>query len=146
MQNNTLNFFIDVISLIIKDYKIKNPSQFCHLIGVNPTNIGAWRRGGTPSIDIINKILSKFPDLSTDWLITGEGEMYRKKIRSFDDTNDFITYLKEELRRERALNDQLRYENGRNKQLIEDLKNRLTILPSGEDSIKIKQKYTRSVE
>jgi hypothetical protein len=136
MQNNTLNFFIDVISLIITDYKIKNPSQFCHLIGVNPTNIGAWRRGGTPSIEIINKILSKFPDLSTDWLITGKGEMYRKKIRSFDDASDFITFLKEELRKERAINDQLRHENGRDKQRIEDLENRLFLLSSKANYIR----------
>lgn len=33
----------------------------------------------TLSVETLSKILSVFPDLSMDWVMTGEGEMYRSK-------------------------------------------------------------------
>lgn len=46
------------------------------------THIGSGRN--KPGLEMIQKILSKFPDISPDWLVLGAGSMYREKIKKVD--------------------------------------------------------------
>lgn len=51
-------------------------TEFCRKLGVAPTYIGVIRKS-IPA-EKINRIASLYPNLSRDWLLYGEGEMYTK--------------------------------------------------------------------
>lgn len=52
-----------------------NKKTFSEKIGENPSKISHIFMGrNNPSLDMLQKILRAFPDVSTDWLIMGRGE------------------------------------------------------------------------
>ena len=56
------------------------PSSFADKIGVNRATIShILLARNKPSIDFINKMIKVFPDLNSNWLISGEGFMYKSK-------------------------------------------------------------------
>ena len=56
----------------------KTSAQFALEIGVQPSGISHIISGrNKPSLEFIVKMLSKYPALSTDWLIFGTGPMLR---------------------------------------------------------------------
>lgn len=58
----------------LKEKRISQ-SDFARLMGVAPTYIGVMRK--SMPADKVNKMISIFPELSRDWLLYGEGSMYR---------------------------------------------------------------------
>jgi transcriptional regulator with XRE-family HTH domain len=66
-------------------------SRFAEEIGIQPSGVSHILSGrNNPGYDFIVKILRKYPDLNPDWLLLGEGEMFRNKAQTtdlFDDTN-----------------------------------------------------------
>ena len=55
-------------------------SKFADIIGVQRSGISHILSGrNKPGLDLLNKILVNFTDISGDWLITGEGEIYKNK-------------------------------------------------------------------
>lgn len=50
-------------------------SNFFSSIGVSYSNFKGKQLESSPSADLVAKIKSNFPDVNTDWLLTGEGEM-----------------------------------------------------------------------
>lgn len=55
-------------------------SQFADRIGVQRSSVSHVLSGrNKPGFDFIHKILESFPELNADWLITGNGEMYKGK-------------------------------------------------------------------
>ena len=52
-------------------------TEFCRKLGVAPTYIGVIRKSIPP--EKINRIVSLYPDLSRDWLLYGEGDMYARE-------------------------------------------------------------------
>jgi transcriptional regulator with XRE-family HTH domain len=55
----------------------KSSAQFADEIGVQPSSISHIISGrNNPSLDFVMKMLSKYPSLSTDWLLFGKGKMY----------------------------------------------------------------------
>lgn len=73
------------IQAIIKKEGI-TPSRFADIIGVQRSGISHILSGrNKPSLDFLNKVLIHFPNISGDWLITGQGEMLKNKVekRSF---------------------------------------------------------------
>lgn len=56
-------------------HKRMSQTEFTRAIGVSSTYIGAMRR--SLSDDKIARIREVFPDLNTDWLLYGEGDMLR---------------------------------------------------------------------
>lgn len=52
-------------------------TEFCRKLGVAPTYIGVIRKSIPP--EKINKIVSLYPDMSRDWLLYGEGDMYARE-------------------------------------------------------------------
>ena len=57
------------------EYKHLNKSQFGEIIGVSNAFVSSIRK--SISVDKIQSIALKLPDLSIDWLLTGRGDMIR---------------------------------------------------------------------
>ena len=65
----------DRLRLIMKNNKLSQ-SQFAHRIGIHQPSMSAILQGKRPCGDIIvAKIITAFPNISREWLMTGEGEM-----------------------------------------------------------------------
>ncbi len=55
-------------------------AKFADVIGVQRSNVSHILSGrNNPSLDFIQKILSSFPNVSIEWLISGKGKMYKKE-------------------------------------------------------------------
>lgn len=53
-------------------------SQFAEMLGISPATITHLLSGrNKPSYEIIQAICKNFPNLNADWLITGNGKMYK---------------------------------------------------------------------
>ena len=62
------------------DKKGMKPSGFADMIGVNRATISHILSGrNKPSIDFLEKLLRVYPELNSNWLITGIGYMQTKK-------------------------------------------------------------------
>ena len=68
---------IDRIKQVI-EYSQLSSSAFADTIGISRSGLTHLLTGrNQPSLDVARKILAKFPDISTEWLIMGMGEMLR---------------------------------------------------------------------
>lgn len=64
-------------------YQNMTAGQFAAEIGVqNSTLSHILNNRNNPSLDVLKKILSRFPEISADWLILGQGSMFRQEIQS----------------------------------------------------------------
>ncbi|MCW3805767.1 helix-turn-helix domain-containing protein [Plebeiibacterium marinum] len=55
-------------------------SKFADMIGVNRSSVSHLLSGrNNPSLDILQKVLTKFPHINPDWLMLGQGNMYRNQ-------------------------------------------------------------------
>ena len=56
-----------------------SPSLFADAIGVQRATISHILSGrNNPSLDLVQKVLSRFPELNPDWILSGIGEMWRE--------------------------------------------------------------------
>lgn len=61
---------------IIMEEEQLTASKFAEAIGVQRSSISHILSGrNKPSLELINKILDRFNDLNTDWLLLGKGPM-----------------------------------------------------------------------
>lgn len=70
----------DRIAALIESLGI-TPNRFSEKVNVNPTvihNIIKARRS-KPSFDLLEKILTTYEEVNSDWLLRGEGGIWRKK-------------------------------------------------------------------
>ena len=68
---------IDRIKQVI-DYSQLSSSAFADTIGISRSGLTHLLTGrNQPSLDVARKILAKFPEVSTEWLIMGMGDMLR---------------------------------------------------------------------
>ena len=90
MQNN----IIDRLFLFMADKSI-NDNQMTVCAGLSIGVIGKMRKGITKGLNSSNieKILHAYPDLSSEWLLRGEGEMY--KIKTSNEQSEWNVLLKE---------------------------------------------------
>ena len=52
--------------------------QLAEMLGINPAGISHILAGrNKPGFDLLQKILRRFPRVNPDWLLLGEGPMYR---------------------------------------------------------------------
>lgn len=59
-----------------------SPSQFADEIGVQRSSISHLVSGrNKPSLEFIQKLLSRFPDISTEWLLSGTGPMEKDGVK-----------------------------------------------------------------
>jgi len=55
-----------------------SPARLSDIIGIQRSGMSHILSGrNKPSFDFIQKLILKFPSLSSDWLITGKGKMYK---------------------------------------------------------------------
>ena len=67
----------DRILAIIQEEEMTN-ARFAQEIGVQSSSISHITSGrNKPSIDLITKILNRFPGISAEWLLQGKGKMYK---------------------------------------------------------------------
>jgi transcriptional regulator with XRE-family HTH domain len=79
-----------MIERILEILKLKgmSPSQFADEIGVQRSAISHLVSGrNNPSLDFIMRVLKRFPEVSTDWLLNGTGKMMQgdeQQVRNTD--------------------------------------------------------------
>lgn len=62
----------------VMDYSQLSTTTFADTIGISRSGLTHLLTGrNQPSLDVARKILAKFPEISTEWLIMGMGEMFR---------------------------------------------------------------------
>lgn len=72
-QNNIDKTITDRIGLLLEQ-KGLNRKSFADRIKENPSKLSHIFTGrNNPSLDLIQKILNAFPDVSADWLLRGDG-------------------------------------------------------------------------
>lgn len=75
---------------IITLIKAKNltAAQFADEIGVQKSGISHILSGrNNPSLDFVQKILLRFPEVSIEWLVFGKGPLFKDSINSLDTSN-----------------------------------------------------------
>lgn len=86
----------DRIAKVIEYYKF-SPSEFADEIEVPRSSISHITSGrNKPSLDFITKVKDKFPNLSWDWLIYGEGEMHTKPENKKIAPSDLFSIIENE--------------------------------------------------
>ena len=67
----------DRIESILKDQAISS-SKFADEIGIQRSSISHILSGrNKPSLDVFQRILRKYPNINSEWLILGIGDMYK---------------------------------------------------------------------
>ncbi len=75
MTNTVAQRFEQLISTLELDY-----NSFAKSIYANPLDIKKIiNHKGKPSFEMIANILSQYPKVSAEWLLRGEGDIYRNK-------------------------------------------------------------------
>lgn len=63
----------------VRDTKAMKQKDFAELIGIPRSSLSEIESGKrSASVDVIVGISTYFKEISVDWLLTGEGEMYRQ--------------------------------------------------------------------
>lgn len=60
--------------------KEMSETSFAKLIGVSQRTLNNYMNGRTPSLEVLDAILSVFPEVSSEWLLRGEGKMLKSDI------------------------------------------------------------------
>lgn len=68
----------DKLQLLINDESNLTRSAFAEMLGIQPATISHILAGrNKPSYELLQKILMRFPNVSSDWLMVDRGEMLR---------------------------------------------------------------------
>lgn len=85
-----------VLQRIIRLLKERSNSenQFAKLIGANQRTINQQlKKERSLSLDTVLSVLSSFEDISAEWLLRGEGEMYKANDKNINDNFDKSQYV-----------------------------------------------------
>jgi transcriptional regulator with XRE-family HTH domain len=89
---------VERIKQIMEYYKL-TPASFAEQIGINRSNLTHLFSGrNQPSLDLAKKILHYYPDIKTEWLIMGVGNMFRnnkEKELQIQSQNEKKQYVEE---------------------------------------------------
>ena len=85
---------VDRISLLLKAKNI-SASQFADEISVQRSSISHVLSGrNKPSLEFVQKILKRYPEINPDWLLFGKGPM-NMEYNLFSDTNESLPFKEE---------------------------------------------------
>ena len=97
----------------IKDALGISENEFARRLGIAQSTLNGYTLGKrTPSYEIAKTLLNAFSDISAEWLMSGDGEMYLSDIPTDGDAEQVVE-LKAEITRLRATIAELRDENQR---------------------------------
>ena len=88
-----------MVERILLVLKVKNlsPSKFADEIGIQRSSMSHIMSGrNLPSLDLIMKIMNKFPDINPEWLMMGIGQMMKSTQIELFDPNPVIEEKKDE--------------------------------------------------
>ena len=121
---------ISRILLILKTQDLSS-SQFADEIGVQRSSISHILSGrNNPSLEFVTKILKRFPDINSDWIIFGKGSMYKG-------SNEKIVLETKEIIKQTSQPDLFN---------IEDSEQQLEIKPIEVDDINVTKKFENYIE
>lgn len=90
METTDLSVIKNRIDLIRKRFGM-NLAEFAEAISVGRATITHIAQGrNNPSLEVIMKIINRFPDISIEWLLNGNGEMERS-ISTSDASADLFS-------------------------------------------------------
>ncbi len=79
------------IVLLMKSLGL-NPTQFADEIGVQRSSISHILSGrNNPSLDIVTKILNRFKEVDSNWLILGKGSLFSKSDEKISKESNFAS-------------------------------------------------------
>jgi transcriptional regulator with XRE-family HTH domain len=79
---------LERINLILKSRNL-NAAQFADEIGVQRSSVSHILTGrNNASLDFLLKVLTRYPEIDTDWLLTGKGVMVRSSSMRSKNTSD----------------------------------------------------------
>ncbi len=80
---------IDIIKL-----KAKSVREFADSVGIKQVTLNQQLNGDRKlSLDTVLSILNSFEDISAEWLLRGEGEMYKANDKNINDNFDKSQYV-----------------------------------------------------
>ena len=72
---------INRINLILRAKNI-TAKQFAEEIGIQPSGMSHILNGrNNPSLEFVNKVIRRYPEIDANWLLLGKGEMYGRVER-----------------------------------------------------------------
>lgn len=73
------------LQLLMNRLQLK-PGQFARILDVNPAIIShILAERNKPGVELLQKILDKFPQVSPDWLMLDRGDMFRNNAETFSE-------------------------------------------------------------
>lgn len=79
--------------LLVIQTKGTNVNALSKLIGVPQSTVAGQLQSGKIQINVIEGILRVFPDVSPDWLILGDGNMYRTNADQLRTTDQYYALV-----------------------------------------------------
>lgn len=71
---------INRINLILRAKNI-TAKQFAEEIGIQPSGMSHIMSGrNNPSLEFVNKVIRRYPEIDANWLLLGKGEMYESAV------------------------------------------------------------------
>jgi len=128
-----------------------NPTQFADEIGVQRSSISHILSGrNNPSLDIITKILNRFSDVDSNWLVLGKGSLVQKSEgKSIEEKNigfskpsetklsDFSNSLFDDIQEEKPMKS--------NNNNVEDLQRKIELLERNRNMEEVSSSINKTV-
>lgn len=113
---------------VFKDYTGMNLHAFCASIGMGHTTVFNQFAGNRAlSLDTVLKTISSYKELSTDWLLRGNGEMIVSNETNSENAEKYLSRIEKLIDTIQFLSETIKNKNA----IIDALKNELSQLKNG---------------
>ncbi len=93
----------------IRDYYRLSNRKFAEAVGGRPAGTNNYLNGTRePSLDFVDKILSTYVDISAEWLLRGEGSMFKEEKPTYEALLKELADMKVKLLVQEGVNKELR--------------------------------------
>lgn len=103
--------------LQIAEFKGISKEKFTENLNQKYANYKGISKKSSPSSDVLVEILSKYPEINLEWLLTGKGEMLKNEVKKPTEADSELSVTQKELiETQRKLIEKLEEENKELKQ------------------------------